>query len=130
MIKRTNSNAFYIEKFIDDIKVGYEIEYYHTTARKQVKRFLENRADKKIARYHRDKLKTNMVYSGSKKKTSQSYKNKLKFVRQYNRDHYKHFSFAFSLEKDAELIEFLDTSKNKADLIRDMYENYKKSGLI
>lgn len=130
MIKRTNSNAFYIEKFIDDIKVGYEIEYYHTTARKQIKRFLENRKDKKIYRYNRDKLKTNMEYTGSKKKTSQSYKNKLKFVRQYNRDHYKHFSIAFNLQKDAELIEFLDTSKNKADLIRDMYENYKKSGLI
>ena len=133
LITRTNSKAFYIEKFIDDVKIGYELEYSKQTATKQIKRFLEDRKDQKIPKWTRHKLTTNFEYSGNMNKSSKTYKKKLRYVTSYNREHYKHFAFALSRKKDAELIEFLDTSKNKADLLRDMYECYKlnkKDGII
>lgn len=56
-------------------------------------------------------------------KETQAYKNKLKYIREFNKTKSKQYTFSFNKENDKELVEWLDSKENKTDYVRQLILN-------
>ena len=53
----------------------------------------------------------------------QAYKNKIEYIKGFNKESYKVFCFRFNKKYDAKIIEFLERCPNKQGLIKELLQN-------
>ena len=123
-IERTNSRVVKLTFYEDNEKKGYLIAYTQDQIKQMRNDFLEDGIIKDRGE-KQGKMSTNK--SGQLNKDTKAYKNKVKYINKWVKENNQRLVFYLNKEKDAELVEWVKSAPNKAALIRECYELYKKA---